>query len=75
MTISDEPSRKYATSGPTDHLRARAEHHAHEAERLLKSRFVSSHVKGHFSCDAGAVLLGQARRIVNRPVASSTIAQ
>ena len=30
---------------PEDH-RERAAHHAEEAERLLKSRFLSSHVKG-----------------------------
>jgi hypothetical protein len=35
-----------ATSGATDELRERAERHAQEAERLLKSMFLSSHVKG-----------------------------
>ena len=44
-TISDEPSRKSASGTPED-LRERAEHHAKEAERLLKSRWLSSHVKG-----------------------------
>lgn len=46
MPISDESSREPATSGTTDDLRERAEHHAREAERLLKGRFLSSHVKG-----------------------------
>ena len=41
-TISDEPSMK----GKPEDLRERAEHHANEAERLLKSRWLSSHVKG-----------------------------
>jgi hypothetical protein len=45
MSIS-EGSPKPATSGATDDLRERAERHAKEAERLLKSRFLSSHVKG-----------------------------
>jgi hypothetical protein len=35
-----------ATSGTADDLRERAERHAREAERLLKSRFLSSHIKG-----------------------------
>jgi len=30
----------------TDDLRERADHHAREAERLLKGRLLSSHVKG-----------------------------
>jgi len=42
MTMSEGPSGKPAT----DDLRERAEHHAREAERLLKGRFLSSHVKG-----------------------------
>jgi hypothetical protein len=45
MSSSDESSGA-ATSRTTDDLRERAEHHAREAERLLKSRLLSSHVKG-----------------------------
>ena len=32
-------------NGTPDHLRERAEHHAKEAERLLKSWWLSTHVK------------------------------
>jgi len=35
-----------ASSATTDELRERAERHAQEAERLLKSRFLSAHIKG-----------------------------
>ena len=45
-TISDEPVGNPALSGKPDDLRERAEQHAQEAERLLKSRFLASHVKG-----------------------------
>ena len=34
------------TENLSDDPRARAEHHAEEAERLLKSWWLSSHVKG-----------------------------
>jgi hypothetical protein len=44
--ISDEPSRKSATSGKPDDLSELAEYHAQKAERLLKSWWLSSHVKG-----------------------------
>ena len=44
-TISHEPSRKSAMSGKPEDSRERAEHHAKEAERLLKSWWLSSHVK------------------------------
>jgi len=33
------------TSSARDDMRERAEHHAKEAERLLKARLLSSHVK------------------------------
>ena len=39
-TLSHEPSRT------REDLRERAEHHAERAERLLKSWWLSSHVKG-----------------------------
>jgi hypothetical protein len=42
MPMSENPSGNPAT----DDLRERAEHHAREAERLLKSRLLPSHVKG-----------------------------
>ena len=45
-TSSDEPSQKSAMSGKPKDLRERADHHAKEAERLLESRWLSSHVKG-----------------------------
>jgi Tfp pilus assembly protein PilF len=34
-----------AASPPNDELRQLAEHHAQEAERLLKGAWISSHVK------------------------------
>ena len=34
-----------ATTHAEANVDGRAEHHANEAERLLKSRFISSHVK------------------------------
>jgi hypothetical protein len=45
-TRSHEPSRESAMGGKPDDSRERAEHHAQEAERLLKSWWLSSHVKG-----------------------------
>ena len=45
-TTSDEPSRQSAMSGKPEDPGERAEHHAKEAERLLKSWWLSSHVKG-----------------------------
>jgi hypothetical protein len=44
--LSHEPSRQSATSGESDDLRERAAFHAQKAERLLKSWWLSSHVKG-----------------------------
>jgi hypothetical protein len=59
MPISDEPSGQPATSDTTDDLRERAEQHAREAERLLTSRFISSHVKGQLHATLALYYLGR----------------
>jgi hypothetical protein len=53
-------------SGNTDDPRARAEHHAKEAERLLKSWWLSSHVKAQVHASLAVYYAEQAERAATR---------
>jgi len=50
-----------ATRDAREDLRERAEHHAREAEQLLRSRFLSAHVKGQVHATLALYYANQAR--------------
>ena len=49
------------SSGPGETDSQRAEHHAGEAERLLRSRFISSHVKAQAHATLAVYYSGKRR--------------
>jgi hypothetical protein len=53
---------EFAMNGTSDQLRERAEHHAKEAERLLRSWWLSIHVKAQVHATLAVYYTGRAER-------------